>query len=435
MIITQKEQELLVKQSELKELYTNEYLSNKDNENLKLIADLFFNDDIERAKQFNIWSNLFTTITDTIANFVWNPVTDLKLDLTEYVRDLVSVWQCVFWVKRVDDWSINGQLQLYYLPAEDVIYSNNEYKLVKIYSNIEWNKTNYYMLKQVFWIGYIESKLYKLLTPTAITWEEVELTRIKQTASLQPYIETWLNRPAIFFITDVSLLNKIKGLIYSLDRKLVMFETQFLWEIEQYKIFENIAIPQSAIASDWTVSMAKMPKVLATDTTMWNWWDIKYISNQNPLIQDAIQYEQTQLRKVSSATGIPLDFLWVQDWWAVSWTSREILLQAFIKKIEYYRVLFTDCLIDILTLFQANGNKKDDWTEIETSIIWNAIITKSDKELIDELAIARQNGLISQYTWVKLYLWLREEQDIQNELELIKSEWNTIILNSQQLSN
>jgi len=37
--------------------------------------------------------------------------------------------------------------------------------------------------------------------------------------------------------------------------------------------------------------------------------DIKYISNRNELIGDAIKYENTQLQKVSSATSIPVDFL------------------------------------------------------------------------------------------------------------------------------
>jgi len=37
-----------------------------------------------------------------------------------------------------------------------------------------------------------------------------------------------------------SELDRIKPLIYSLERKAVMFETQFLKDTEQYKIFDNI---------------------------------------------------------------------------------------------------------------------------------------------------------------------------------------------------
>jgi len=58
---------------------------------------------------------------------------------------------------------------------------------------------------------------------------------------------------------------------------------------------------------------------------------------------------------------------------------------------------------------------------ITTSIIWDDIISKSDKELIDELALAKQNGLISQFTGIKLYLDL-DDESTQEEMERIKSE-------------
>jgi len=53
-IISNLEQNILVSQSQLADLYTNDYLTDKNNDNLKLIAELFFNNDIDRAKKFNV---------------------------------------------------------------------------------------------------------------------------------------------------------------------------------------------------------------------------------------------------------------------------------------------------------------------------------------------------------------------------------------------
>jgi len=54
------------------------------------------------------------------------------------------------------------------------------------------------------------------------------------------------------------MLEKIKQLVYSVDRKAVMFETQFLQELEQYKIFENIHIPETALNANGTVDLSAL---------------------------------------------------------------------------------------------------------------------------------------------------------------------------------
>lgn len=408
MIITSKEQQVLVYQAWLKQLYTNEYLTNKQNENLKLIADLFFNDNITRAKQFNVWSNLFSTMADTIANFVWNPVMDLDINLWKFIIDLVSVWQWVFTINRRDNWSMNWELYLSYIPAEDFLYSNKEYKIITAYEEIEWNKINYFLLKQTFETWITRNELFQLQSASDTNWVQVPLDRIPQTQHLRDEVRTWLNTPAIFVLQAESLLEKIKWLVYSIDRKLVMFETQFLQEIEQFKIFENIQIPNNAFSDDWTVSFNNIWKILAS--TPGEQWNIKYISNKNDLIQDAINYEQTQIKKVSSATSIPADFLWLEWASAISWTSRELLMQSFIKTIEKYRDMITDYLKEVYEVM---------W--IDSEIIWNDILTKWDKELIEELKIAREAGLISQFTWVKLYLGIEDETEIQKEVDLINN--------------
>ena len=419
-ILTDTEQAKLSNQSRLKDLMTNDYLNDTYNSNFRTISNMFFDWNIEKTKEFNVWTNLFATVSDTIANFVWNPIMDISLNLTKYTKDLVSVWKAVFWIKRLDD----GNLDVYYIPAENHLISDWINKVFTMYKNIEDNKTIYYILKQEFDVWVIRNYLFKLDKILNTWWDLVPLDTIPQTSYLKEEMQTWLEVPAIFY-TDLneldwiqSELDKIKNLVYSLDRKAVMFETQFLWQIDQYKIFENIDIPESAITEKWTVDITKLWKVVATTT--WMNGDIKYISNRNELIGDAIKYENTQLQKVSSATSIPVDFLWIPTTSAVSWVSRQIMISAFTKKIQSYRDLLQDVLQDILIIFE--WQRKEDWSEIETYILWDDILSKDTKELAEELKIAREVWIISQYSSIQQYQKLRNPEDIEKEIELIKNE-------------
>lgn len=417
-ILTTQEQNKLVQQSKLKDLYTNDYLNDENNENFKIISELYFNNKKDRTKLFNVGTNLFSTITDTIANFVWSPSIDIQLYLPDYTKDLVSIWKAVFWIKR----TANG-LEVYHIPAETHLISDWINKVYTLYKEIETWTTNpvYYMLRQTFTVWQIENQLFKLDNIVLSEWVEVPLDTLSQTSWLLPVMQTGLDKLSIYYIQVNELnwiqseLDRVKNLVYSLDRKAVMFETQFLQEIEQFKIFENLTIPEKAINTDWTINFANLWKVLATDSSLGVTWDIKYISNQNPLIKDAINYEQTQIRKVSSATSVPTDFLWLNDWTAISWTSREIMIQAFLKTIQRYR----DIIKEVLTIYFELTRENQD-------IVWSDIITKSDTELITELKLAREAWLISQYTWIKLYLGYNDDTQIQDELLKINSTivWN-----------
>jgi len=413
-IITSKEQELLAIQSNRKDFYTNEYLNNPWNENFKIINDLFFDWDEERCTELNVWTNLFSTITDTISNFVWQPVMDIELNINNYINDLISVWQLCIWLNRNEQ----GEIEPYYIPAEDFIFTNKEYKVIKQYSEIEWDNIAYYILKQTYNIWETINELFKIQSANDINWEKVTLDTLPQTAHLKDIVRTWLDKPAIIITQIQSLLWKIKSMVYSLDRKAVMFEKQFLQDIDQYKIFNNVNI-SAYLDSRNRLDTTKIGKILVNNEGMD--WEVKFISNQNPLVDDAIKYEQTQLRKISSATSLPLDFLWIQDWWAVSWTSRELIMQSFIKTIEKYRDIITEVLKELLELME--WQKNIEWEKISTNIIWNEILTKWDKQLIEELKIAREAWLISQYTWIKLYLWVQDQQ-AQEELDLILNTWN-----------
>ncbi len=415
-IILKDEQKEIVQKASLKSLITNDYLHDNFNENLKLIAELFFDKKIERAKSFNVWSNVFKTVADTFAFFTWSPQSEVNFNSIEYIKDLVGVWEMVVWLERLD-WKIVP----YYIDAEDYVYADWKHKVIKYFEVIEEARKVIYMLVQVFEVGYTESKLYKLPSLLSLEWSLVDLDTIPQTEWLQERTETGLDVPAILIYSErdstkynQSEIDKIKNLWYSLDRKQVLFETQFLQEIEQYVLYENIDFPSDSKDKDWNVLSTKIGKKLQNNSQVWEKADIKFISNKNDLMADAIYYEEKQLWKVTSATSIPLDFLGLSTSGTTSWSSRTIMIGAFVKKVQSYRGIVDSILLKVLEL----------WNYDNKEIIWDDIIPKSGEDLANELAIARKNGFVSQYTSVKKYLHLDNDEEIQSELDRISLENN-----------
>ena len=426
-VLTWIEQSKLIKQSNLADLVSNDYLNDEYNENTILIADLFFNNDTERAVKFNVWSNLFTTISDAYAFFIDNPNSDVNFNMYQYSKDLVGIWKAVATVSRID-WV----LEVEQVEAKNYIYSNWIHKVFKYYEEIIDNETKYFLFRQQYLPWTIINELFELKSMADLDWELVSLDTIPQTEWLEDIVYTWLDIPSIFVAEDIealddknqSLIEKNKNIVYSLDRKQVMFETQFLQEIDQYKIFENIYIPDYAKNADWSVDLKMLWKVLATDTQLWTTWNIKYIKNTNDLIQDAINYEQKQLRKISSSTFIPLDFLWLESNWAISGNSRTIMISSFVKAIENKRQLLQDKLITPILEVFISENQIIKWSKekVWKLVFWNKVLPQSGKELAEELKIARESGLISQYSAIKTYLNLNEDEEIKEELDLFTND-------------
>lgn len=420
-IIQPSEKTKLMKQQQLKDLYTGDYLNDEQNENFKIISDIFFNNNNTRCKAFNVGTGLFTSITDIISNFVGNPQNDLRVNLTPYIRDYVSVGKAVFWLKRNE----NKTYELYYIPAENHIVSDWTSKVFTTYTQIEGEKLNqvFYILRQEFTVWRVSNKLYKKESIINDSWQEVPLDTLAETKHLEEEIVTDLEYPSIFYVeaTDLpwvqSELDRIKPIIYSIERKAVMFETQFLKEVDQYKIFENIDL--SLYANDvGEIDTNKMWKIF--ENKNWLGSDIKFVSNKNELISEAIKYEQTQLKKISAFTGIPSDFLGIEWVTAISWTSRALMMWSFIEKIQNYRDLFQEFLLNIIKLLAGQKNK--DGKPITENFVWDDIVNKSDKELVEELKIALEAGIVSRYTGIQKYLKVKTEEEVMKEIEWIQKE-------------
>jgi DNA-dependent RNA polymerase auxiliary subunit epsilon len=88
-----------------------------------------------------------------------------------------------------------------------------------------------------------------------------------------------------------------------------MFETQFLQNVESFVLMKWINLPIKLIEKyneNWKINFSDLWRYLTTEQD----WKIEFINNQNVLLDKAVEYEQTQITKISSITNIPMDFLW-----------------------------------------------------------------------------------------------------------------------------
>ena len=69
----------------------------------------------------------------------------MDIQVTEQVKDLVSVGKGVFGIRRVD-----SQVDVYYIEARDHIIIDGIDRVFKLYSVQEKNTIRYYILRQSF---------------------------------------------------------------------------------------------------------------------------------------------------------------------------------------------------------------------------------------------------------------------------------------------
>lgn len=434
-IISKTEFNRLVEVSQLQNLCDNSYLKDEENENFKWIKQHFFYGDKNDTKLFNVWSWLFWAIQNVFTSFVGNPNIWKKFNISERVNDYIATWYCAFVLFR-EGWKLWIRRE----PSESVSYENWVYKVIKIYvKDVESSSSKLvgvattkktYVLVQTYWAGTIENKLYEVKWLYQISsWTnitEVSLQTIFETEALQPIEETGFEFPTIFLVKNkedelmtriVSVIKKVINMVYAIDRRVVMFDNQFLNNVESFILMKNIVLPKKIIEkyNEWKkVNFRDLWRILTANDD----GGIEFINNKNELIDKAIEYEEKQIRRISASTTIPTDFLWLDNaHGAIGEWSRTSLHSAFIKSVEQIRDVFTKGLKPILEIIEKE-NKDEEYNQ---EMVWNDVFSKDDKALVDELKVARDTGLISQLRAIQQYLGL-DKDEAEEELLAIQEE-------------
>lgn len=213
--------------------------------------------------------------------------------------------------------------------------------------------------------------------------------------------------------SDYSMIEKIKSLVYAIDRQIVMNHTQYLQNVESFILFKNVKRPQKLLDqhNSWKrVDFSEVGRIQ-------NWWQdssIEFVNNVNSLIDVAIKDTDNHIRRISSMTTVPIEFLWLDsNDGAIGVWSRTLKHGAFIKKVEYIRDILDQAFMEFLAL----DNTEEQYTRPD-------VFAKSSKELAEELATARTANIISQYNAIKEYNGYTDDE-AQAEYERIQSETPT----------
>jgi len=75
------------------------------------------------------------------------------------------------------------------------------------------------------------------------------LDSIPQTAGLEEIQETGLSTPALIVVNDssISIVEKIKPIVYAIDRQVIMNHTQYPQNVESFVIFKGIKRPEKLL--------------------------------------------------------------------------------------------------------------------------------------------------------------------------------------------
>jgi len=429
MQITAFEQNLLFKQSQLNKLEDNTYLTDTSNENYKYIAKKFFSWYKEsEIKLLNTWSSLFSIISNIISSFVWEPDNIEGVNFQNFTKDYTALWYCCIGLKRPQ----GSPLHIEYLPAK--YYFNHDWKdkIMRIYiKEKKWMTAvvdyDTYAFIKTYEVGYTLNQLYKL--PVGFSGEsiftnmdKVELTELQETENLVEKELTWLDTKAIFVIKQdpneqypKSMFEIIQNLVYSIDRKIMVLDTQYLQNVESFILTKNIIRPQKLLKAyneGRKLDFSEVWKIV-------NWQadsSIEFISNKNELIDKAIETSKDQIKTISSLTTIPVDFLWFDSTGgAVGFDSRALKYSWLQKTVQSIRDMYDTYLPIIFEMIEKEDK------EFDSTYSRPDIFEKDTKALAEELTIARTQNLVSQFKAIKRYNDYSDEETME-EVEKIKGE-------------
>jgi hypothetical protein len=158
-----------------------------------------------------------------------------------------------------------------------------------------------------------------------------------------------MNIPAFLCISsEERIFESIQTLVDSIDRRLTEIELEFHKHLDASVIYKNITIPESA--KDPTTGKLlkeKMGKAFfSTDPEA----DIVYITNNNPMIDKAVDFIDRDIRRISALSKVPLDYLGVETSdGAIGAESRNAKNAKFFAKVEKIRSAISQAYSDLIS--------------------------------------------------------------------------------------
>ena len=403
-----------------KDILNGSYLTSLNNSNFVQMVKHLYPWEEDKTALLNPWSHIWEIINDKFMNYFGEAKLDddITLNYFEIIQTMLSCWffligkEIIEWKPRIK--AIDGSKYYYDWEVETIIevYEKQEYNHI----SEKFDNKKYYLYVQRCENSKVTNKLYEIESKdvyaygTPVSLDTIEELTDRQEEYILPY-----RRMVDSIKVESSMIERVKSIIFALDRKFAEAEKQYTRYTEQFKIFDNIDIPENCRTdvSYWgitykTIDFDKLGSIVTTNSDNWS-WDIKIVQNTNNLLTEALQFAESQIRLISAITDIPLFFFGMsQEWGNDSGTSKIKSSWSFYKRIENYRNKFTSLL-----------NNVCDELNIKTNIEYDNIIRIDEQEIIEVEEKKLLNGVTTRLRAImKIHKVDKEEaQEILNEIQ------------------
>ena len=419
-------QDYFANQTELLELISWKYVRKWSWELFEANLKHLFPENEEQAKLINPGSYIAWIVFEWISNYIWQPKEKQNINYIDLIEWLLTTGYFRFY-QNIDTWKLEA------VKADKYFYDKNLQKeyFVNIYEVKEdFYRKKYYLLVETYQKWIFERKLFLLNNIWSLSyWEQVSFDELEFLAWKPEMLKIEnLDRLVIERQVERPLLEKIKTIIFSIEKKLAEIDKNFLDYTEQFKIFRNVVIPDNCYKtlSNWikVIDFDKLWKILVVDEINWTWWGLEIVRNTNNLLVQSIEYLDDQIKSISAITLVPLFAFWIKlEWWNDSWTSKIKSAWIFYKKIEKYREIIINLFLEFWENFKIPDSEQIlEFGEILTSDITE--IVEIQKTMLDSWIQSKKRAIMKINSTDEI-----EAEEILREIEEEKQREN---LNNNQ---
>ncbi len=381
------------------QVISGEYVKNPTNSNFKEMVAHLYPSQSERFELLNSGTYLGGLIDDKISSYVGTPEDSLKYRI-DYDKLVETMLTTGYWMLKLSSDDKNGFVlsaiegQKYYFDGNTEFFIEQYQIEEKDAASWDLFATKYYLYVQTFSNHVLTNKLWEIKKDNFQNGIAVSLDLIPELAD-RPEEQIIMDIDRIVFTmkAEYSIIEKVKSIIYSIERKWAEADKQFNNYMDQFLVFNNIEIPVDARKTviqdgiDYTVTdFSKLGKIVETNPDNGN-GSIDIIKNGNDLIKEALEFAERQVRQIAAITDIPPIFLGLDSAQGNdSGTSIVKSSGAFYKRIERYRTGIENLFWDVSTAITNIA---------KTTFVWPSIVTSDPAETIDNEVKKLDAGITS----------------------------------------
>ncbi|HMS90735.1 MAG TPA: hypothetical protein PKC87_00735 [Candidatus Absconditabacterales bacterium] len=426
-------QNYLANIQENQQLISGTYVKDKMNPNFVEMVKHLYPGEEERFQNLVSGSYIGGLIDDKISSYFGAPEDDLdyRIDYDKLIETLLTTGYLMLKVSYE-----NKKFVLSSFDGHKYYDDGVTEMFVEQYKVQEKNpfdnsilETKKYLYVQTFSGGILKNKLYEISSSVLSSGKEVSLDRIPELAGRpDEQIVTDFSKMVFKIKLETSLIEKVKTIIYSIERKWAEADKQFMNYMDQWTILKNIEIPKDAMKTvsyggiEYSVTdFSKLGKILEIDADNGD-GSVEIVKNGNDLIKEALEFSERQIRQISAITDVPTIFLGLQNENQGNDSGTSIVKSSgsFYKRIERYRIGFENLLWDIKEALN-----------IEIKLTWNSIVT-TDPEVIVDNEIKKLDAGLSTRKMSLMRIYNLTDEEATKMLQEIEAEKSLQISNNQE---